>query len=187
MKLHRISKRIHVTFFTEAEKYGERHIGHERSEWPMLLSCHLYYLQETSNFLSFRVTTFSVFTIFKIWLQIRIYHKILIWKPVSYDFWRENSTFSSFGAIKFLNFKFFEIWLHFWSQCDIWTWYDVSHDMFKKTSKKSDFTRFGARNDRVTIKILCNKSGFMTKLDLLFRMVYHLWESRSFFFRWKFI
>jgi len=28
MKLHGIRMRIHVTFFTEAEKYGERHIGH---------------------------------------------------------------------------------------------------------------------------------------------------------------
>jgi len=174
--------RIHDTFFTEAEKYGERHTGHSLCSWPTLLSCHMYFLQETSNFLSFRVTTFSVFTIFKIWLQIRIYHKILIWKPVSYYFWRKNSTFSSFRAITFSNLKIFKIWLHFWSQCDIWTPYDVSHDMFEKSSKKSEFSRFGALKHPVTVDFLWAQGRFLTKLDLFFRMVYHLWESRSFFF-----
>jgi len=101
-KWNGISVRIHDTFFTEAEKYGERHTGHSLCSWPMLFSCHMYFLQETSNFLSFRVTTFSVFTIFKIWLQIRIYYKILIWKPASYDFWRKN-----FKVFKFLRHKIF--------------------------------------------------------------------------------
>ena len=76
MNLLEISKWIHVTFFTQAEKNGKRHIGHSLRSWPMLFSCHLYYLQETSNFLSFRAITFSVFTIFKIRFQINIQHEI---------------------------------------------------------------------------------------------------------------
>ena len=118
-EIHGISKRIHVTCITEAEKYGERHIGHSLRSWPMLLLCHLFYLQETPNFLSFRAITFSVFTIFKIWPHIHIHHEILIQKHVSYGFCQQNSNFSSFRAIKFSNFKIFKIWLHFRSQGEI--------------------------------------------------------------------
>ena len=109
MNLLEISKGIHVTFLTQAEKNGERNIGHSLRSWPMLLSCHLYYLQETPNFLSFRIITFSAFTIFKIRLQIRIQDKILIWKHVSHDFWPKSSKCSCFHAIQFAIFKIFKI------------------------------------------------------------------------------
>ena len=94
--------------FTEAEKYGERHIGHSLRSWPMLLSCHLYYLQETPNFLSFRAITLTVFTIFKIWLQIQIYDKILMWKHVSYDLWQKKFKIFMFSRHKIFNFQNFQ-------------------------------------------------------------------------------
>ena len=108
MKLHGIFKKIHVTFFKEAEKYGERHIGHSLRSWPMLLSCHLYYLQETPNFLSFHTITFSALTIFKIRLQIRIQDKILIWKHVSHNFWQKKFKIFMFSRHKIFNFQNFE-------------------------------------------------------------------------------
>ena len=106
--LHGIFNRIHVTFFTEAEKYGERHVGHSFRSWPMIFSCHLYYLQETPNFLSFRAITSSVFTIFKIRLQIQIQDKILIRKHVSYDFCPKNFKNFKFSRHNFFKFSHFQ-------------------------------------------------------------------------------
>ena len=106
--IHGIRMTIQISFFTEAEKYGGRHIGHSLRSWPMLLSCNLYYLQETPKFLSFRIITFSAFTIFKIRLKVWIQDKIFIWEHVSHDFWRKKFKIFMFSRHKICNFQNFQ-------------------------------------------------------------------------------
>ena len=88
--------------------------------------------------------------------------------------------FSRHNYVKVQNFQnltSYSNWV--WNLDPIWC---ITHDIIRKLQEKSDFTRFGALKHPATGDFLWAQSRFSSKLDLLFQMLYDLWESDDLFF-----